>query len=109
MTVAEMLARISSQELTEWACYYGLEPFGEDRADLRSGIISATVANVNRSEKQEALTPQAFMPKFGQEPAEEPELEEETEEPEAWRKMLQQAEILNAAFGGHDARQPKRG
>ena len=49
MTVADMLARISSHELNEWRAYYTLEPFGEGVADLRHGIATATLANVNRN------------------------------------------------------------
>jgi len=105
MTVAEMLARISAQELTEWAAYYMLEPFGEDRADLRAGIISATVANVNRGEKQEPLTAQEFMPKFGE--GEEGEPEPLADDPEAWRGLLAKAEAINAMFGGADLRKTK--
>ena len=44
MTVAEMLHRISSAELTEWIAYAKIEPFGELRNDLRAGVISATIA-----------------------------------------------------------------
>ena len=44
MTVAEMLGRISSTELSEWMAYYSLEPFGEERADLRNAILSSVCA-----------------------------------------------------------------
>lgn len=33
MTVAELLDRMSSREFSEWMAYYGIEPFGEERAD----------------------------------------------------------------------------
>ena len=49
MTVAELLSRTTSRELSEWMVYYELEPFGEERADLRAGIVASTVANVNRA------------------------------------------------------------
>lgn len=101
MTVAEMLQRISSAEITEWAAYYMLEPFGEDRADLRSGIIASTVANVNRAEKQEPYTPHDFMPKFDEQ--EEPP-EDEPEDTEQWRELLHRVEAINMAFGGRDVR-----
>jgi hypothetical protein len=116
MTVAEMLTRVSSCELTEWAAFYALEPFGEERADLRAGIISATVANVNRGEKQEPLAAADFMPKFDREVDEEmadeeaasdDESEAVPEDPEAWREMLKRVEAMNAAFGGYDLRTTK--
>jgi hypothetical protein len=40
MPVRELLARVGSDELTEWMAFYQLEPFGEMRADLRSGVVA---------------------------------------------------------------------
>ncbi len=64
MTVAELLARISSAELTEWEEFNRLEPFGEERADLRSAIVAATVA---AGAGVKGAKPADFMPKFGPE------------------------------------------
>ena len=64
MPVARLLASISSQELTEWQAFYCVEPFGEERADVRSAIVAATVANVNRSSKSAPAPVTAFMPRF---------------------------------------------
>ncbi|MFA5162089.1 MAG: DUF4035 domain-containing protein [Elusimicrobiales bacterium] len=95
MTVGELLGRISSRELTEWQAYYGIEPFGEERADLRAGIIAATGANVFRGKGIKPYKPQDFMPKFGG-------------ETQDWRQMLAKVRIINAALGGKygDNRQP---
>lgn len=46
MTVKELLDRIDSSELTEWIAFYDLEPFGDERADIRSAIVASTTANV---------------------------------------------------------------
>jgi len=46
MTVNELLSRVDSHELSEWVAYAQVEPFGEDRADLRSAIIACTFANM---------------------------------------------------------------
>lgn len=62
MPVGVMLNSMSSHELTEWMAYAGIEPFGEERADLRAGIISATVANRMRGKGEKAHKPQEFMP-----------------------------------------------
>jgi hypothetical protein len=62
MTVAELENRLSFRELIEWAAYYRIEPWGEERADLRSGVVAATVANANRGKKQKPFTPTDFMP-----------------------------------------------
>lgn len=43
---------MSSQELTDWMVYAQVEPFGEERADLRAALISSVIANVNRDPKK---------------------------------------------------------
>jgi hypothetical protein len=62
--VAELSRRLTSAELTEWAAYYNLDPWGEDRADLRAGIVAATIANRMRSKGEKTRKPVDFMPKF---------------------------------------------
>lgn len=91
MPVGELLARVSSRELTEWMVYYELEPFGEERSDLRAGIVASTVANANRT-KGKAYKPQDFMPKF------------ERRGPRSWQEMMATVERMNALFGGKDER-----
>ena len=59
MPVAEMLARMSAHELTEWMIFDSIEPIGEPRADLRAGIIASLVWNANWTAKK---TPFDFMP-----------------------------------------------
>lgn len=44
-TVANLLAEVSWQELQEWHAYYKVEPFGEQRADIRAGLICTVIAN----------------------------------------------------------------
>ena len=64
MTVRELLARMDSRELAEWQAYYRLEPFGQERADLRAGIVASTLANIHRDPKRKAFAPEDFMPRF---------------------------------------------
>jgi len=92
MPVAEMLVRISSRELSEWAVYYDLEPFGEERADLRAGTVAATMANTSRRKGRRPYKPADFMPRFG------------PREDQGWEEQLSLVERLNAAFGGVDMR-----
>lgn len=75
MTVAELEARMTRSELVEWMAYDSLAPIGERRADLRAGIIAATLANVHRGKQQKPLAPTAFMP-FEPEPPRDPKAEE---------------------------------
>ncbi|MFH8369201.1 hypothetical protein [Streptomyces sp. NPDC018031] len=65
MTVAELLSRISSRELTEWAAYEQLTgPLGGRRGDIQAAIIAATVANSQRSRGRRA-EPADFLPRWG--------------------------------------------
>lgn len=58
--------RLTSRELGEWIAYYRLEPWGEERADLRAGIVASTIANVHRNPKKQRQPYEAvqFMPDF---------------------------------------------
>lgn len=63
-TVREAQQRCSPSEFLEWKGYYLLEPWGEWRADLRSGIVACVVANAH-ARKGNSYRPSDFMPKFG--------------------------------------------
>ena len=64
----EAQARCNSHEFAEEMAYYEIDPWGEDRADLRAGIIASTIANVNRESKRKAFVPRDFMPDFDSKP-----------------------------------------
>ena len=59
-----LLEQITSRQLGEWIAYYRIDPWGEERADLRSGIVSSTMANINRKKGAKAFKPSDFMPEF---------------------------------------------
>lgn len=61
-TVGQLSEEISDKELHEWMAFYRLEPFGDERADLRAGIIASTVANANRGKRGPVRKPTDFMP-----------------------------------------------
>lgn len=62
-SVREVEATMSSHEIAEWMAYYRINPWGEDRADLRSGVVASTIANVNRDpNKGRPFSPRDFMP-----------------------------------------------
>ncbi len=63
-TVRELLAEISSAELTEWQAYAVLEPFGEQLADQRHGIALSALANLHRDpqRRSEPYRPEDFIP-----------------------------------------------
>lgn len=92
MPVAEMLARVSSSELTAWIAYERVTgPLGPARADLQAGIVASTVANANRSKGRRAV-PADFIPTWDRKPAMD------------WRQQLATVKTLNRAMRGADVR-----
>jgi hypothetical protein len=63
-----MLGRMTSTQMAEWTAYFNLDPWGEERADLRMGILASLIHNmagrVSKGNKRAA----DFMPKFNTEP-----------------------------------------
>ena len=64
MSVRRAQEEISSREFAEWLAYNRLEPWGQERADLRAAIIAATVANCNRGSDTRPFAAKDFMPDF---------------------------------------------
>lgn len=94
-TVRELDA-MESAELTHWQAFYRRNPWGPERADLRAGIVAATVANLPRMfgfSKGKALPPSDFMPKFGQ-------TEKEPDPEVQWQRFRALAESYNARVVG---------
>lgn len=87
--------------LWEWIAYSHVDPFGEERDDLRAGIIASVIANSNRNPKKRPrpFTPGDFMPKLDRRP----------KKTQSWEEQLKIVEQLNAAFGGKDLRGNKGG
>lgn len=68
MTVGEMLGRVTSSELTEWAAYeqvYG--PLGAVRDDILMAVMASLVHNVF-AEKGKGKAPADFVPVWDQKP-----------------------------------------
>ncbi len=64
-TVAELRAVLTFAEFQEWCLYYQIEPWGQERADLRAGQICATIGNYAGKvlpDSAEKLKPLDFMP-----------------------------------------------
>lgn len=59
------VAKMTSLELSYWKAYYELDPFDEERADLRSAIVASTVSAGIPSKKKRKVKVSDFMPKFG--------------------------------------------
>lgn len=64
-TIQELRATLSYAEFCEWCLYYQIEPWGEDRADLRAGIVASTIANYagkTRSKGSDPALPADYLP-----------------------------------------------
>ncbi len=60
-----MLAGMPDRIFAGWMTYANVEPFGEERADLRAGIVASVVANaMGRKKGQKPFEPKQFMPRF---------------------------------------------
>ena len=62
--IEAMLDGISAKQLQSWMAYYDIEPFGEERADLRSAIVACQIVNVNIPKGKKRFKPGDFMPDF---------------------------------------------
>ena len=51
MTVRQLETRMEARELQEWMAFFAMEPWGAVRADYRSGVVAATLVNVNGGKK----------------------------------------------------------
>lgn len=89
MTRAELLARVSSAELTEWMAFYAIEPFGAEAGYFGHAITASTVANANRKKGAKPAPIEDFMPKF--------ERKQESKGPE---DAINFAKTLTLALGG---------
>lgn len=64
-TLHELGETMTAEEFGLWAALYRLDPWGEQRADLRSAVVAATVANyagMTRSKSAGPAKPADFMP-----------------------------------------------
>ena len=70
MALGKSMAEINALDYAEiqlWAAYSQTNPWGEERADYRAGIVASTVANAARSfstRRGKTFSPKDFMPKF---------------------------------------------
>ena len=89
MSVRQLLQTMDSKELSEWAAYYSIEPFGHFRSsDLPAGIIASTIANCNRTKSSTAFSPKDFMP-IGEHTK--PTIMEESDMLEVMKQMAEQS------------------
>jgi len=78
--------------LAQWEAYFALEPFGEEQAWLRTGILTSVLANIYRdtSKRGAPFTPSDFVPHWDK--------DEELDMPK-WRVIQESAKMWAAATG----------
>lgn len=91
MTVGDLLAKMSSREISEWMAFFSLEPWGTEVEDWRAGMVAATIANVNRDTKRQRkpFQPSDFMPQREPQRAEEQGWEEQARILELWQNVME--------------------
>ena len=84
----------------EWRDYDSLEPFGEERADLRSGTIASVVANVHAGKGGRRFKPADFMPQFSMPRSTTMERRKPLTDQVEWKGVLRMAKIVATAKDG---------
>lgn len=61
---ARMLGELRPSELGMWQAMYVVDPWGEERGDLRAGIVASSIANWagKTMRKGETVAPLDYMP-----------------------------------------------
>ena len=83
-SMRRVLRELDAEEFGWWAAMYRRDPWGEDRADLRHGILCSLVANALSSKGR--FKPADFIPKFGK--------------PKPKRSLAEQFRAMTIAAGG---------
>jgi len=89
-----MLREMSFAEFQDWQQFAELEPFGEERADIRTASIVSTLANIWRDPKKHRQPYQMsdFFFRFGDSP-------EEKKQPQSWEQMKNIGMMMAKAYG----------
>lgn len=53
---------MDAEEFKYWMAYYAIDPWGEERDDIRSAIVAATVSNSNPYRKGRNARVDDFLP-----------------------------------------------
>lgn len=89
-----MLAQMPWSQFRTWLAYRRINPFGEQRGDLRSGIIASTIANCHRDPKRK---PTPFRPSDFMYQSETVVEDDEGVTQEEWEETLLRAKIFARA------------
>jgi len=95
MSVSRAQREIDSREFSEWQAFWAVEPWGDERADIRSAMICCVTANAWRGKDDPPATLKDFLPKFGAEDESPEEIEPDTAD-DLKRKLI----AFTRALGG---------
>lgn len=87
-------------ELLHWQAYFSLDPWSEERKDLRAGTIAAVIANQWRDSNKPPIGPLDLLPQWG------PGREDQRQAVDL--RTLSKDEIRAAAMGLTEAIDPKK-
>lgn len=59
--VDQMLAEMTSRQYQEWKEFYSVDPWGDQRADLRNAQLACIMANAWRGRKQAPIQLATFL------------------------------------------------
>ena len=79
---------MSAQEFAEWIAYSQVEPWGEQRADLRAALICKILADINAPKGKAAPKLEDFMLKF------------ERKEAQTTDQMIGVAALISSTYEG---------
>jgi hypothetical protein len=83
-----LLAEIPARTFQEWQCFYAMEPWGEERADIQAGIVASTLANAWRAKGQRPYKVEQFIPQWW------------SQKEQSAQDQIAMCKMLNAMFGG---------
>ena len=96
--MGDLLARIDSRELTEWAAYEQVcGPLGPVRGDYNAAVVAATVHNAMAGKKGRRTKLKEFMIDWGARRA------------QTWEEQLAAVRVMNRAMGGRDLTRTGKG
>lgn len=57
-----LFKELTARQLHEWQAFYEIDPFGDQRDDLRTGILCSVMNNRWRAKNETPVKPMDFMP-----------------------------------------------
>jgi hypothetical protein len=87
--VGSLTRRLTAKQFLDWEHYDAIEPFGDDRADMRAASIVQMLYNINRGKGQKALTLKDFMLTFK---------EAAPKKEKTWQEMAATARLIASIY-----------